>query len=111
MISKAAVWVLANLQLFRVSHHSRLSDENGLCTDLLWKTSARRPSESRVTSHRLKWGLLPPNEVGRIAELFRQGEGRKICSISVSYCPWTHGLGEKKKTLHATVQVFVATST
>ena len=30
-----------------------------------------------ATSHRLKWGSLPPNEVGRIAQHVRKGEGRK----------------------------------
>ena len=30
-----------------------------------------------ATSHRLKWGLSPPNEVGRIAQHVRNGEGRK----------------------------------
>ena len=29
------------------------------------------------TSHRLKWGPLPPNEVGRIAQQVRKGEGRR----------------------------------
>ena len=28
-------------------------------------------------SHRLKWGPFPPNEVGRIAQHVRKGEGRK----------------------------------
>ena len=27
--------------------------------------------------HRLKWGSIPPNEVGRIAQHVRKGEGRK----------------------------------
>jgi hypothetical protein len=30
-----------------------------------------------VTSHRLKLGLFPPNEVGRIAQHLRKGEGKK----------------------------------
>ena len=30
-----------------------------------------------VTSHRLKWGSLPPNEVDRIAQQLREGEERK----------------------------------
>ena len=30
-----------------------------------------------TTRHRLKWGFLPPNEVGRIAKHVRKGEGRK----------------------------------
>ena len=29
------------------------------------------------TSHRLKWGPFPPNEVGRIAQHVRKGEGKK----------------------------------
>jgi hypothetical protein len=39
---------------------------------------SRRPSdESCATSLRLKWGHLPPNEVGRIAQHIRKGEERK----------------------------------
>ena len=56
----------------------------GLCTDLLefalWlrKTSATRQSdENCATSHRLKWGPLSPNEVGRVAQHVWKGEGRK----------------------------------
>ena len=30
-----------------------------------------------ATSHRLKWGPFPPNEVGRIVQHIRKGEGRK----------------------------------
>ena len=30
-----------------------------------------------VTSHLLKWGPIPPNEVGRVAQHIRKGEGRK----------------------------------
>ena len=42
------------------------------------KTSARRPSdEGCVTSDRLKWDSLLPNELGRIAQHVRNGEGRK----------------------------------
>ena len=33
--------------------------------------------EGYVTSHRLKWGPLPPNEIVRISELVREEEGRK----------------------------------
>ena len=29
------------------------------------------------TSHRLKWGPFPTNEVGRIAQHIRKGDGRK----------------------------------
>ena len=29
------------------------------------------------TSHRLKLGTFPPNEVGRVAQNVRKGEGRK----------------------------------
>ena len=43
-----------------------------------WKISSRRPSdEGYATSHRLKLGPLPPNEVGRISQHVRKGEGRK----------------------------------
>ena len=57
----------------------------GLCTDLLAfalklrrtpENSARRPSDW-TTSRRLKWGPFLPNEVGRIAQHVRKGEGRK----------------------------------
>ena len=30
-----------------------------------------------MTSHRIKWGPFPPNEVGRIAQHARKGERRK----------------------------------
>ena len=55
------------------------------------KTSATRPSDegSVTTSHRLKWGPLPPNEIGRIAQHLKKGEER-IC------CPWSHGVRPKK---------------
>ena len=46
----------------------------------LWlrKTSARRPSDQvYVTSHSHQMGSLPPNDVGRIAQLAREGEGRQ----------------------------------
>ena len=33
--------------------------------------------EGCATSHRFKWGPFSPNEVGRIAQHFRKGEGRK----------------------------------
>jgi hypothetical protein len=37
-----------------------------------------KPSdEGCATSHRLKWGPFPSNEVGRIAKHVRDGEGRK----------------------------------
>ena len=42
------------------------------------KISARRPSdEGSVARHRLQWDPLPPNEVGRITQHIREGEGRK----------------------------------
>ena len=31
-----------------------------------------------ATNHQLKWGPFPPNEVGRIAQHVRKGEGRAI---------------------------------
>ena len=56
----------------------------GLWTDLLVcalrlsKISARRPSDKGcVTSHHLKWGPIPLNEVSRIAQHIRNGKGRK----------------------------------
>ena len=39
------------------------------------KTSARRPSIEGYTIHRLKWGPLPPNEVGKITKHVREEEG------------------------------------
>jgi hypothetical protein len=35
-----------------------------------------------VTGHHLKWGILPPNDVVRIAQHFREREGRKGLDIS-----------------------------
>ena len=55
----------------------------GLCSDLLAfslqlrKTSARRPSMNTATSYRLKCLPFPPNEVGRITQHVRRGEGSK----------------------------------
>ena len=57
----------------------------GQCTYLLAfalelrKTSARRPSDEGgcATCHCLNWNHFPPNEVGRIAQHVRKGEGRK----------------------------------
>jgi hypothetical protein len=46
-------------------------------TSRLRKTSARRLSgEGCVICHRLKCGLLPADEVGRISQHVRRGEGR-----------------------------------
>jgi hypothetical protein len=51
---------------------------NEMCTYLLAFTLARTPSnESFTTSHRARRGPLPPNEVDRIAQHVREGEGRK----------------------------------
>ena len=33
--------------------------------------------EECATSHRIKWGPLPPTEVGRTAQHIREGEGLK----------------------------------
>ena len=60
----------------------------GLCTDLLafalqLKRTPENLSKETVwwtgwsTSHRLKWGPFPPNEIGRIAQHVGKGEGRK----------------------------------
>ena len=32
----------------------------------------------KKTSHQLKWGSFSPNDIGRIFQHFRKGEGRKI---------------------------------
>ena len=53
----------------------------GLCTDLLAFTlrlSEECPRKSQLGDHHhLKWGPLPPNYIGRIAEHVRDGEGKK----------------------------------
>ena len=44
----------------------------------LEKTSARRSSdEGCATIHSLKWGPLPPNDVGMLAQNVRGEKGRK----------------------------------
>ena len=56
----------------------------GLCTDLLVftlklrKTLARRPSDGGAVQPVIvsNEGPLPPNQVGRIAQYLRKGEGR-----------------------------------
>ena len=53
----------------------------GIC--LTAKENPRKPQlgdrlmKGCATSHRLKWGPFPPNEVGRIEQHVRKGEGRK----------------------------------
>ena len=58
----------------------------GLCTDLLAfalqlsktpENLRRKFDEGTVRRHCLKWGPFPPNEVSRIAQHVRKGEGRK----------------------------------
>ena len=86
---------IANRYLSRVSRQSRLKAKGKgimrwyweLCTNLLAFTLQLRKAPEKgsqetvydgcATSHRLKWGLLPPNAVGRIAQNVRKGEGRK----------------------------------
>ena len=41
------------------------------------ETSARRVDERCETSNHLKWGHLPPNEVGKIAQYARKKAGKK----------------------------------
>ena len=63
---------------------------------LLRKTPPKIPSnEDCATSYRLKWGPLPPNEVGRITQNVRErerereereGEGRKEKGWGGSFC-------------------------
>ena len=53
----------------------------GIC--LKSEENPENPSKETVdegcaTSHRLKWGLLLPNEVGRIAQHVRNREGREM---------------------------------
>ena len=46
--------------------------------DGLYYLGVRRKTSARgASSHRLKWGPSPPNEVGRISQHVRKGEGRK----------------------------------
>ena len=62
-----------------------------------------------MTSHHLKWGPFPPNEVRRIAQQFREGmEGKRERTggeiIKKLFLPsWSHRLRPKK--LHASVVV------
>ena len=55
----------------------------GLCADflvfvlLLRKTPEKLSCEGCATSHPLKWGPLPLNEVGKKAQLVKEGEGRR----------------------------------
>ena len=44
---------------------------------ILWLITSRRSEEGSATSHRLKWGFLPRNEVGRITQPVRNGIRRK----------------------------------
>ena len=87
---------LANGLLLHVSRQSRLSDndkgdnemmipgavQNLLAVTLRLRKSPEKLSKETVdedseTIHRLKWGPLPPNEVGRIAQHVKKGKGRK----------------------------------
>ena len=57
--------------------------------------------EGCATSHHLKWGPLPANEVGRIVQHVRKGEGWKggkggVERKCVACCPWSHWLQPKK---------------
>ena len=57
----------------------------GLCSDLSFTLWLRKMPENHsqeidydfVISHFLKWGPLPPNEVGRIAQHVKEEEGRR----------------------------------
>ena len=70
-----------------VSHQSRLSankDDNEMIPEAvlispgIYFTAGKTPVKPQLgDSHRLKWGFLSLNKVGRIAEHVRKGEGRK----------------------------------
>ena len=65
--------------------------------------TARRPfDEGYAISHRLKWGSLPPNEVGRIAQHIIQEGGRKEGKVGPPFLlpmkAWT--VAATKKALH-----------
>ena len=66
-------------------------------------TEVRRPFDKGcATSHRLNWDPFPPNEVGRIAQHIRMGEGRNgrkgrdkiesVYQIRKDPLSWSHGL-------------------
>jgi hypothetical protein len=52
-----------------------------------------------ATSYRHRWDPLPPNEVSRIPQQVRKGQGvvEKTC------CPWSHGLGPIKLSVSVAV--------
>ena len=74
----------ARFQMTRVT----MRRYRGLCTDLLGfalqprrtpeKLSKETVNKGCATSHRLKWGPLPPNEVGRIAQHVRDHDPIRI---------------------------------
>ena len=84
-----------NDNFLRVSRQSSLSDDKGdnevklgavnllVFTLRLRKTSARRPSDvSCETSHRHKWGILPPNEIISIAQhALKEGKKERKGSV------------------------------
>ena len=60
-----------------------------ICLTAEENTSASRPSDKGcATSHRFKWGHLPADEVDRIVQHVRKGEGRYkgIRSDIIMYC-------------------------
>jgi hypothetical protein len=77
--------------LSRVSSQSRLSANDKGDNEMMPRAVHRSPDTylkgeqnkgehllgGYTTRHRLKWGFLPPNEVGRIAQNVTKGKGRK----------------------------------
>ena len=62
-------------------------------------TAKENPSkETSMTSHRLKWSPLPPNEVGRIAQYVRKGEERKEGKDEDCHCILVHSFGHLRIT-------------
>ena len=52
-------------------------NNNDMIPGTLHSSARTMSEEGYVTSHRLKWRPLPPNEFGRTAQHVRKGEGRK----------------------------------
>ena len=85
---------LANSHLSQVSHQSHLLDndkgDNEVKSGAVHKFPSiylaaeensrkfrRLSAEGCVTSHCLKWGPFPPNDVSRVAQTVREEEGSK----------------------------------
>ena len=60
-------------------HIFKILEVPGIEPAILWSVVrlSNPVDEGFLTSHLLKWGPFLPNEVGRIAQHVRKGEGRK----------------------------------